>query len=181
MNGTKLSKQQEAFCHAFIRTGNASEAYREAYPAAREWKPESVNVTASKLLNNTKVVLRVSELREVINERALLETTTIIEQIDHVMMASVKNIIGADGKVLMPQELDDKTAAAVESFEFDPEKGKVKYKFHDKLGAIDKACRIKGLYEADNRQKNPVGELSQEVLQLIKERLIQVKQQRNLS
>lgn len=38
---TGLTIKQEAFCQAYIETGNASEAYRTAY-AADKMKPEAV-------------------------------------------------------------------------------------------------------------------------------------------
>lgn len=57
-----LTPKQEAFCLAYLKTGNASEAYRQSYSAAN-MKPESINVNASKLLSNAKVALRLEELR----------------------------------------------------------------------------------------------------------------------
>ncbi|MFG0827888.1 terminase small subunit [Pseudomonas sp. CJQ_7] len=57
-----LTPKQEAFCLAYLETGNASEAYRQSYSAAN-MKPESINVNASKLLSNAKVALRLEELR----------------------------------------------------------------------------------------------------------------------
>lgn len=53
-----LTIKQEAFCQAYIETGNASEAYRTAY-AADKMKAEAIHVNASKLLDNAKVALRV--------------------------------------------------------------------------------------------------------------------------
>ncbi len=58
----KLTPKQEAFARAYVETGNASEAYRMAYPRAKNWKSEAVNVAASRLLANAKVSLRVEEL-----------------------------------------------------------------------------------------------------------------------
>lgn len=57
-----LTPKQEAFCLAYLKTGNASEAYRQAYAAAN-MKPGSINVNASKLLSSAKVALRLEELR----------------------------------------------------------------------------------------------------------------------
>lgn len=57
-----MTPKQEAFCLAYIETGNASEAYRRAYNA-ENMKPESVNVNASKLLSSAKVAQRVAELK----------------------------------------------------------------------------------------------------------------------
>lgn len=63
-----MTPKQEAFCLAYIETGNASEAYRRAYDA-ENMKPESVNVNASKLLADTKIKLRVAELKAAHVER----------------------------------------------------------------------------------------------------------------
>lgn len=50
---TGLTIKQEAFCQAYIETGNASEAYRTAY-AADKMKPEAVHVQACKLQDNLR-------------------------------------------------------------------------------------------------------------------------------
>lgn len=65
-----LTPKQEAFCQAYIETGNASEAYRTAYAADR-MKPEAVHVQASKLQDNPKIALRLKELQGEIKHRCL--------------------------------------------------------------------------------------------------------------
>ena len=60
--GTKLTIKQEAFCQAYIETGNASEAYRRAY-GAKNQKPETVNRNAFNLTQNTKILARLAELK----------------------------------------------------------------------------------------------------------------------
>jgi len=57
-----LTQRQEAFCLAFVETGNASEAYRRAYNA-QNMSADAVNVEASRLVNNPKVSLRVAAPR----------------------------------------------------------------------------------------------------------------------
>lgn len=57
-----LTPKQEAFCLAYIETGNASEAYRRSYSAGK-MKPESIAVKASELLKNGKITVRLEELR----------------------------------------------------------------------------------------------------------------------
>ena len=59
----ELTPKQEKFCLAYIETGNASEAYRQAYNAEK-MKPAVISVKASELLANGKIAVRVSELRE---------------------------------------------------------------------------------------------------------------------
>ena len=58
-----LTPKQENFCLAYLESGNASEAYRRAYNAAK-MKPETVNRNAKALLDNTKITTRIDELRE---------------------------------------------------------------------------------------------------------------------
>ena len=59
-----LTLKQEKFCHYYVDTdGNASEAYRMAYDAAK-MKAESIWVTACRLLKEPKVALRIKEIKE---------------------------------------------------------------------------------------------------------------------
>ena len=57
-----LTQRQEAFCLAFVETGNASEAYRRAYKP-RRMTAKSVHEKASHILAEGKVQARVAELR----------------------------------------------------------------------------------------------------------------------
>lgn len=58
-----LTIRQEKFCNYYLECGNASEAYRRAYPSSQKWKDKSVNIAASVLMKTTKVSLRVDELK----------------------------------------------------------------------------------------------------------------------
>ena len=57
----KLTPKQESFCLAYIETGNASEAYRQAYNA-KNMKPETINRKAKVELDKGKIRARVEEL-----------------------------------------------------------------------------------------------------------------------
>ncbi len=60
-----LTEKQESFCHEFIKTGNASEAYRNSYDAGK-MKPESVHRKAHEVLENVKVSARIESMRKTI-------------------------------------------------------------------------------------------------------------------
>lgn len=64
-----LTPKREAFCLAYIETGNASEAYRRAYPASLKWPEHSVASNASTLLKNTDVLQRVEALKAEISSK----------------------------------------------------------------------------------------------------------------
>ena len=76
-----LTPKQEAFALAYVETGNASEAYRRAYNAAK-MKPASVAVNASKLLADAKVALRVQELQAKAVERHEITVDDILRELE---------------------------------------------------------------------------------------------------
>ena len=57
-----MTPKQEKFARLYIELGNASEAYRQSYNAAR-MKPATVNRAAKQLIDNPKIAARLEELR----------------------------------------------------------------------------------------------------------------------
>ena len=84
----KLTAKQEAFCLAYLETGNASEAYRRAYNTKR-MKPATVNRTAKELLDNPKITARLSELREPIIERHNITIDSLIAELEEARQAAL--------------------------------------------------------------------------------------------
>lgn len=62
--GKKIALNREKFCNYYIECGNASEAYRKAYPRSVGWKEGVVKSHASALLKNEDVAMRLGELRD---------------------------------------------------------------------------------------------------------------------
>lgn len=83
-----LTQKQEAFCLAYMETGNASEAYRQAYSASK-MKSETVNVKASELLASGKVSVRVAQLQEEAAERNKITVDTLIEELEQARQAAL--------------------------------------------------------------------------------------------
>ncbi|EDU9526543.1 terminase small subunit [Salmonella enterica subsp. enterica] len=76
-----LTIKQEAFCQAYIETGNASEAYRTAY-AADKMKAEAIHVKASELLSSGKVSVRVKELQGEIKQRHNVTVDSLLAELE---------------------------------------------------------------------------------------------------
>jgi phage terminase small subunit len=76
----KLTPKQEAFCLAYLKTGNASEAYRQAYDA-EGMKVTTIHVKASELLADGKVTVRLSQLQEREEVKALLSLEDHMEEL----------------------------------------------------------------------------------------------------
>lgn len=76
-----LTIKQEAFCQKYIETGNASEAYRQAYDA-ENMTPQSVHVAACTLLGNPKVAERVAELQGEVAKRHAVTVDSLIAELE---------------------------------------------------------------------------------------------------
>nr|WP_277990356.1 terminase small subunit [Pandoraea sp. LA3] len=87
-----MTQKQEAFCLAYIETGNASEAYRRAYNAAK-MSAATVNRTAKELLDNPKIAARLEALRAPVRERAQM---TLEQHLDD--LKRLRDLAERDGK-----------------------------------------------------------------------------------
>lgn len=76
-----LTPKQDAFCLAYIETGNASEAYRRAYDAGN-MSDNAIHVAASRLLDNAKVALRVAELQAAHQVRHNITVDTLTDKLE---------------------------------------------------------------------------------------------------
>ena len=76
-----LDAKREKACKSYVLNGgNKSEAFREAFPYAKKWKPETVNVRASQLFKEDKVQIRVEELQAKAKEIAETKLNITFEQ-----------------------------------------------------------------------------------------------------
>ena len=81
MDKIKLTPKQEAFCYGYIETGNASEAYRQAYNTEK-MKPESVNSKAYQLLQQVKITARLDELWAEHKKRHEITVDTLVSELE---------------------------------------------------------------------------------------------------
>ena len=85
---TSLTPKQENFCLAYLETGNASEAYRRSYDAAK-MKPESVNRKAKDVLDNVKIAARLAELRSVAAKRNAITVDDLVAELEEARQAAL--------------------------------------------------------------------------------------------
>lgn len=58
-----LTLKQEAFCQAFVQSGNADDAYRKVYDCSKDSKDGTIRKEAHKLLRLEHILKRLIELR----------------------------------------------------------------------------------------------------------------------
>ena len=84
-----LTSFQEAFCLQFIKTGNASQAYRTVSVRSRAWKAETVWRAAARIMSLSKVGTRIKELRAGMAERAMVTAESLAAELDELIAKAV--------------------------------------------------------------------------------------------
>lgn len=178
----ELTQKQELFCLAYIETGNASEAYRRAYCAAK-MKDKTIWEKASTLLADGKVAARVEELRQAVASKVVATEARVIEELARIGLFDPGELFAEDGSLLPVKKMAPEVRAAIASVEVEElydgagkDRKRIGYirkvKLWDKNSAADKLLRHLGAYEKDNRQRMGVlSDLPRETLRLIVERL----------
>ena len=160
MQQKPLTINQEKFAQEYILTGNASEAYRRAYPKSLKWKENAVVVAGSKLLAKGNVSVRVAELRAKGQEQFEIDINRLLQEQSRISYFDYRKMFGKDGKLLDPLKMPDDVAAVVSGVKVsrvkrgdDVEESVIELKFWNKNTSLDSLFKHKGLYEKDNKQK----------------------------
>lgn len=168
MKFNNLTIKQEAFCQAYIKSGDASKSYREVY-SFKNMKPEVIHVRACELLKNSKVSVRIHELQSIaqkVSETEFKHTISDSLKLDIEIIERYKKHIAV---LENPKSTDKEIEVAKRTIQFIGIKG-----FDS---AMDRVSKKLGFYEKDNFQKNPIemnGEWSedkQKRLEALKEKL----------
>lgn len=158
-----LTKKQEAFVYAYVKTGSAAEAYRTAYEAG-DMNDANVSKEGRKLLIHPRVAPAIEALRAPALAKAGLSIDRTLQEVARLSYFDPRKLYRDDGELKRPDEWDDDTAAAVASLEISEEfsgSGEdrelsgytKKLKLWDKNAALEKAMKHLGLYEKDNKQR----------------------------
>jgi len=86
----KLTAKQERFAEAFLVTGNASAAYREAYNVGEDTKPETIWSMGCRILNKPNVSARVSELQEMAVKATGVTVATLTRELEEARLLAEK-------------------------------------------------------------------------------------------
>lgn len=159
-----LTPKQERFAQEYFKIGNASEAYKAAFNAAG-MADKTVWEAASRLMANSKVATRIAQLRDGAASIAMMTSADVLNEAMRLAKFDIRKLYREDGSPIPIHELDDDTAAAVQSVDIHEEYAGTgadrvfvghtkKYKVADKNAALEKLFKHFGLYEKDNAQKN---------------------------
>jgi phage terminase small subunit len=156
--------KQLEFAQAFYKSGNATEAFRKAYPTTIDWTPAAVSVAACKMLKNGKVQLRLHELEERAKAKFDIDQDKVLKELgdlgfsdmgDFAEWGGTKIRNGVKGAVLITDSkklASTKAVSEISTNRF----GETKIKLHDKVAALDKLARHLGMYEDAEAGKGSV-------------------------
>lgn len=99
----KMKTAHARFCAVLARTGNASQAFREAFPArAKRMKDKSIHEVASRLAGDVKVQSRVRALQERAQEIANVTFDSHVKQMGRLRELAVRQ--GQIGAAIRAEE-----------------------------------------------------------------------------
>ncbi len=154
----KLTPKQEKFCLVYLKTGNASEAYRQAYDTSN-MKPESVNRKAKDVLDNVKITSRLVELNEIAVTDAVMTRQEALERLTNFARTDLSGLVefgtfevGHDGRgnpviqsvwKIKDSVLQDHAKMAAIA-ELTAGRDGIKIKTHSPLQAIQQLAKMQG-------------------------------------
>lgn len=83
-----LTPKQAEFCRVYMETGNASEAYRQAYDSS-SMSYEAIKVEASRLLRNPTIALTIQECNGETLMKGMLTREDLIAELEEARIAAL--------------------------------------------------------------------------------------------
>lgn len=179
MKINNLTIKQEDFCQAYIRLGDKSAAFREAYNCSN-MKSETINERSSRLSKECKISARIEELqaevRIIAKEKFNITAESMLRHLDILRNARIDEYINLTYEKVEVGYDDDKDEPIYEEAvrilfkpfsELTPEqlmcvesvkqgRNGIELKLHGKEWTIEKINKHIGFYEKDNNQKATV-------------------------
>ncbi len=166
-NPHHMTDRMWAFCRRYVKQGftNAAGAYRHAYPKCRSEKASES--CASRLLTVAKVSAYLTEVKERSQERTQITADRVLKELGKLAFSNMENYAkwGPGGVTLqLSEDMDPDVAAAVAEVAetFSEKGGSIKFKLHDKRGALELIGKHFGMF-TDKRAEEHGGEPAEEL------------------
>lgn len=169
-----LTPKQDRFVQEYLVDLNATAAYKRAGYAG---KGNVAEAAACRLLRNVQVQAEIVRRSKKTANKYELTQELIIRSIVQELAFDPAKLYDREGRLLPITELPEDVRMALTSIEFE-QHGSLeapvyvrKVKWAQRQGAREHAMKHMGLFEKDNKQRHPIQDMSDEVL----ERLIAQK------
>ena len=131
-----LTPKREKFVQGLVAGLSQRQAYYEAYPNSKKWKPETVDNKASKLFKENEVLARYNELMEEHKDKALWTREEAVNELKWLYKQAIKSIEEQDEGYVRQG-----TSSAL-------------------LGAIQELNKLEDLYPSDKHQVEHIGQVN---------------------
>ena len=134
--GLVLTAKREKFVRGLVAGLSQRQAYYEAYPNSKKWKPETVDNKASKLFKENEILARYNELMEEHKDKALWTREEAVNKLKWLYKQAIKSIEEQDEGYVRQG-----TSSAL-------------------LGAIQELNKLEDLYPSDKHQVEHIGQVN---------------------
>ena len=162
MKKDTLTIKQEKFCQSYIKLGDKSAAYREAYSTSN-MKAESINRKAFQLFNEVKITARIDFLCQEIQQDNKATISEVLNTLSDMLRFDISELYDSNGNLKNIHSIPKKSRLMISQLEIDEiyvkneSIGQVKkIKVFDKMQAVEKFMKYFGAYGKDNEQKQPI-------------------------
>lgn len=162
MKEQKLTPKQEAYCQAYRRAKNKTEAYIEAFDT-QNMKRETINRKAVELHEKPHITARLRQLFDELEEASKMDVAELVKTLSQMVRFDMGEFYDENGCLKNVHQMSliaRQMISHAESQESYNSKGEFvgttkKIRSISKLDAIEKLMKHLGAYEKDNAQKKP--------------------------
>ena len=165
MRKKELTLKQRRFAEEYVKTDNASEAYRRAYNAER-MKEGTIRVKGCQLLKRDNIRVTVEELKakaaEVAEDKFKIDSEALLRKLIPLTNSDISNYVTLvhdenNKPSLVWKPFSDLTAEQKLCIQSVREtRNGIELTLHNKEWSIEKIAKHIGFYEKDNKQKQVV-------------------------
>lgn len=151
----KLTIKEESFAQNYIKTGNASEAFRLSYNA-KKMLDKTITEKSSRLLKKCNISARIKQLQDKLAEKHDISKERILNELECILNADIKDYVYFNGEELKFKSFDDLTEAqtkAIESIKMG--RNGLELKLHGKNWTVERICKMLG-YDAPIKTENKI-------------------------
>jgi phage terminase small subunit len=158
-----LNARRQAFLEAYLLEPNATKA-----ALAAGFSAKSAHAQGIQLLKSPLIKAKLDELRAEAANKFQITRDRVLKEFARIAFADIREFYDENGRLKSVAELGEDAAAVLASVEVDElfaanlgggmiQVGETKkVKLHNKLAALEALGKHLGLFEADNKQKQPL-------------------------
>lgn len=175
-----MTDAQKKFCNEYLKTLNATQAYKVAYPKCK--KDDTARANSSRLLTKANIKEYIAEKMEERAKRTEVTQDKVIEEFAKIAFLNPKKLFDDDGCLKDISQIDDTTAGAIAGIEvFEEYQGQgenreyvgrtKKIKIADKVKALENLGRHLGMFKDKLEITRPTDEVIDEIDKYIQEKM----------